>query len=416
MAAQAKAGDIRAGGSFYEIYLKDGVSGVLDKVKSKVLGFASFLQRTGANLALGGAALGAGPLAAVLGGSNTRPVEMTYALDQMKAAWMMAFMQMQRAMVPVVEGLVPIVTSIADFARENAGLVRTIAYVAGGMFLAGKAIFLVGTAITVATAAATLFTKAMVLAASTPALIVAAVAVMTAAIVASTDRGQKGFLELRDTGLTAWEGIVAAVKSGDLVSAFEIIGLALRLEWKKVVLYWTEVFEDFTSFFRNTWEDVVNWFRIKMGDVSDFFSDTFDDIKDWFSEQFGGAKTARAPSVGDIARQQVAAEDAARKARQAAERAAAIAPIQAEIEKAKRDLDGKVRQVVAAAAAPADEYGAYHRVAQATRGAFNVASAGQQLGIHESSKMLEYVKDIDEKVKVLPQAIAAAFAAAIQTR
>jgi hypothetical protein len=64
------ASDVRAGGAWFEVYAKDGLSGVLDRLKAKVTAFAAFMRRTGASLIGGGLALGAGPLGLLLGGAR----------------------------------------------------------------------------------------------------------------------------------------------------------------------------------------------------------------------------------------------------------------------------------------------------------------------------------------------------------
>ena len=63
-----KSGDVRAGGAFYEVYAKDGLSGVLDKLKQKADRFAAGMRKIGGNLLGGGAALGAAPFASLIQG------------------------------------------------------------------------------------------------------------------------------------------------------------------------------------------------------------------------------------------------------------------------------------------------------------------------------------------------------------
>lgn len=367
--AQGKAGDIRAGGSYYEIYAKDGLSGVIATLKGRVLGFASFMQRTGAGMMAAGAGLGAGPLALIFGGQDTRPVEMTYALDRMKTSWTMAWMEMQRALVPVVEALVPLVVGIGDFARENAGLVRTVAYVAAGLFLAGKAMFLFGTAITIASVGAKVL-GAVLAVALTPLGLVATGLIAVGAFLATGGGQWQAYA--KDAG-DALSAVGTALARGDIEAAFGVIVAGLKLQWGK-----------FVGWMRGLWADVVEWIALTMVSALEMLK-KFDAF---MSDLVGIAPARIGVDLGELRKTitDMTRGEAAMREKQ----------LQAELDAARARLRGAIKAAETPASGPHDYL--QSRVAWATRGAFNVASAGQQFGIGSGSKMLQHVEAIDEKV------------------
>lgn len=454
--AKGKAGDVRAGGGFYEIYAKDGLSGVLEQLKGRVLKFSAFLRGTGAGLMGAGAGLGAGPLAFLLGGTNRAaetarladqfrvPIavmnRLKYAADQagvsvgevmsdttgrfrgllnsapaldagaarqavqVQRDFRDATLALQNAMLPLLKHIAPLVTQFTEFVQANAAGVRVVAGFAAGLTLAGGALVVVGSGLAAAVVSVKALGAAIAFVLSPLGALLAAGAGLGALFVTQTDRGKQGFEELRETATTAWSGIVAAVSRGNLELAFEVVTTALKLEWKKVVLYWTETVEDFGAFFRNLWEDVINWVRFKLADLEDAARDAANFVVD----EVTGGKTA--PSgVGDTARAQAAAEEAARKARQKAERDAATAPIRAEIEAAKQRLAGLVAAAVAApaVAGKARDVGGHDYLAtrqmiyEATKGAFNVASAAQQFGYGSQATQNELSRQMLEELRVM---------------
>ncbi len=72
----ASAGAIKAGGAYFDLWAKDGISGVLDRMKRKALATVSFLQKLGGTFAATGAAGAAAlaPLAVVVNalGENSK--------------------------------------------------------------------------------------------------------------------------------------------------------------------------------------------------------------------------------------------------------------------------------------------------------------------------------------------------------
>lgn len=77
----AKSGDIRAGGAFWELYTKDGISGTLDKLSKRAKAFGSLLMKGGAGLAAGGAAILA-PIAGVFKEAIDRGTEIKLLADR----------------------------------------------------------------------------------------------------------------------------------------------------------------------------------------------------------------------------------------------------------------------------------------------------------------------------------------------
>lgn len=302
--------DIRAGGGFWELVLKDRLSPALDKIQARVKSFGAALSKAGTAGMAGGAALGAGPLALLFGGGSrlaqtaqlARQFEVPIAMmgkfqhaaeragvsvdevmndtrgrfrDLLKNAPLVDAREaqaaldiqnqfkdsvhaLQDALTPVLVLVSAGASRVAVFVKENAGLVRVLAAAAAGLFTFGAAAKLTGISLMgiVGLVPAAFGGLLSVLGALASPLGLATVAAgaLTAKFLSMTDSGRgvladlhAGFLRLgpgiaeaAETGKKAWGGLVGALKKGDLQLAFEIGAEALRLEWDKVVLFWTE--------------------------------------------------------------------------------------------------------------------------------------------------------------------------------
>jgi hypothetical protein len=275
------AGDVRAGGGFFEIYAKDGLSGVLDKLKAKMLAFASFMRRVGTGMMAGGAAAGAGPLAFLLGGIGRAndvanlsrsmnipidqmqrlkyaadaagvsvddvlanpakfgdllaeapmmdPADIARAVDAQKE-YRLTVASLQNAMLSLLDVILPVVKMFAEFVRQNADGIAVVALVAAGVFALGVAFTTIGA---VVGGIVTLFTLLF----STGGLIVAGIA----AVLAFT----ADWKTLGEIFQTTWKGIVDAVKGGDLELAFDILGAGISAAWFSLLDSLSKALTDF---------------------------------------------------------------------------------------------------------------------------------------------------------------------------
>lgn len=153
--------------------------------------------------------------------------------------------------------------SMRSLIANNRDVATTVAGVIVGVIAAGAALASLGVAFTVTGMAVGAVVTVLKLIAILVATLLSPVGLLTAGMVAlgvafatGTDAGKKmvaglgsGFKELNDTFQLSWGGITAAVKKGDLGLAFKIAGAGLRLEWSKVVLYWTEQWGKFRDGF-----------------------------------------------------------------------------------------------------------------------------------------------------------------------
>ncbi|VTT97952.1 Uncharacterized protein OS=Isosphaera pallida (strain ATCC 43644 / DSM 9630 / IS1B) GN=Isop_2425 PE=4 SV=1 [Gemmataceae bacterium] len=139
---------------------------------------------------------------------------------------------------------------------ENKNLI--IAAAAGGAALVGLGVTLgvIKVALVAAATGVGAIGAAFSLILSPIGLFTAAVGGFVALFATQTKAGREmcarigaGFMEFAGTAKSAWGGIVAALKSGDLEGAFEIAGAALELEWEKVMAYWTEQWAKFRDGF-----------------------------------------------------------------------------------------------------------------------------------------------------------------------
>ena len=169
-------------------------------------------------------------------------------IKQFNAAFSEFKVEVGNALLPlltdVLMALVPIVRSFATWAKENKGLVKILAIAAGGLAAFGGILLTVG-----ALAAAFSFALSGIAAVASigiPVLLAgfAAVAAAIAAVAAialfpdliTSITGAAGAMfNFKDQFSEAWGGIVAAVKNGDLETAFSIVTTRLELLWLELL-------------------------------------------------------------------------------------------------------------------------------------------------------------------------------------
>ncbi|GIV04184.1 MAG: hypothetical protein KatS3mg015_3014 [Fimbriimonadales bacterium] len=180
------------------------------------------------------------------------------------------------AIAPVVQTIAAwlqnVTASFVAWVRENQGAVIAIAALGAGLVTAGTALLAFAGIVKLVSVALGAFTtilavlKAIVLAIATPiGLVVAGIAALGVVAVASGNNTIEKFREVRADiqGLAtdwsnAFKAIVAAIKSGDIETAFNILVKTLELTWATLIqslkrLWWSFVRDIFQFFVDNPW-------------------------------------------------------------------------------------------------------------------------------------------------------------------
>lgn len=162
---------------------------------------------------------------------------------------------------------------------------KVIAAVVGvgvALIAAGGAISFVGAAIGGLVSVIMGVVAALKMVAAVVAAILSPIGLVTAAVVAlagyliyTSDAGSQvlgwlgqQFNALKDTALSAWQGIVDALAAGDIGLAARILWLTLKMEFQKGVLWLEEKWIDFKNFFIDTFYRAVY-------DVARFLNDAW---------------------------------------------------------------------------------------------------------------------------------------------
>lgn len=301
--AGGNAGGIRAGQAFVEFVARDKLGPVLDKLRGKVAGFGSAFTKGGAaGLAAGTAVLA--PIIGLAAAGAERfdrmaqeaiklnvPIEQYYRLAraaeiagvsieqvadnprqyagllneggavpvrEIKAAveanreWRRTWMALQDAATGLIADFLPLIQLVAGFVRENAGLVTVVAAVGAGLVAAGAAAVGIGAALSGVAVAVGVLKAALLALLSPVGLVVAAVAGVVTAWATFTEKGRetatelgRAFTEVGSLFTEMWGGIVAAVKSGDLESAFQILAAGVQAIFFTMISALAKAFGDF---------------------------------------------------------------------------------------------------------------------------------------------------------------------------
>ncbi|MGC3968933.1 MAG: phage tail tape measure protein [Pirellulales bacterium] len=195
------------------------------------------------------------------------------AIDALKMQISALVVRIGGALAPTLGGLVSSLQNVGaragEWLRENAALVQ-LAFAGGAALLAmGAAVSVLGFALSgvgvviSATGFALAFVGRMLAASrvaflallSPMGLTIAAVTAVGAAVVAQSGVGRtalaglaKGFSDVKRDAVNAWDGIKAALQSGDIGTALKIGLSFLKLEWVRGV-----------GFLRGTWTDFWTW-------------------------------------------------------------------------------------------------------------------------------------------------------------
>lgn len=224
---------------------------------------------------------------------EAREFGLTVTTEQAKAAatfgdtWALAvksvksaFFEIGAALAPVltqiIQAILPVIKAIGAWVRENSSLAITIAGVIAGAFALGTAVVAlgaiiwgVGTILSVVTGLFSALGSAISLLLSPLGLIAAAIAGVVVAWATMTESGKKTvshlipeFQSLGEEFHEVWEGIKAAVQSGQLELAFEIVTQTIKRLWlgtlAALIKAWNDFIRTITTWLKNNpWIFVV---------------------------------------------------------------------------------------------------------------------------------------------------------------
>ncbi|MFO0825126.1 MAG: hypothetical protein U0792_18730 [Gemmataceae bacterium] len=296
-------------GGYWELNLKDNLTGALNKIQARIKSFGDRLSKIGKAALVGGAALGVGPLGLRFGSGSRLaetaqlarqfqlPIELIgkfqYAAeragvsieevmndtagrftDLLKKAptvnsgeaeaalkiqndFKDSIRALQDSMTPLLKVIAPLVSEVANFVQENAGAVKVVASVAAGLTGLGAAFSLLGPAVTVVGSALGVAGAALGAVLSPIGLVVGAVGGLGYLFATQTEIGQnmtsrigQGFREIADVAKLSFGGIAEALKKGDLSAAWDIVCKTLSLGWASSVTLQNT---------RREWVSVSDW-------------------------------------------------------------------------------------------------------------------------------------------------------------
>ena len=162
----------------------------------------------------------------------------------------------------VANSIVPVIVGLRGFIDQNRELIVMVVGVTVGLITFSAVVATVGIALfgVVATIKAVLGVLSLLTAAITAllspiGLLVAATGGLIAIWVTQTESGRnmsegltQSFQQIKSEFMDAWDAIVLSVKSGDLESAFEILGNAVDRLWRGIIVGIAE-----------KWNNFVNW-------------------------------------------------------------------------------------------------------------------------------------------------------------
>lgn len=321
--AGGKSSDVRAGGAFVELFGKDNLSKVLDRLKAKVAGLGTFIGKVGGASLVAGAGILA-PLTGFLKAGVNNAVELNnlaaefgipieqlhkfkYAADvagvsleklaenpgrfkdlidsapafdaqatkdavAAQRAWNQAILATQAAMLPLVKFVVPVVEAVRNFVQENGHLIQLAAL--GGAALLGLGVAAKAAALALGIAAAAVgVLKVATLALLTPeGLLLAGIALLAVELLKGSqtvkDFGD-AFAAMAETAKEAWGGIVAAMQKGDLQLAGQIAMKGLELAWAQLMVAMTKLWVEFKKTIVDGWWEISNAFANRFGVLAD---------------------------------------------------------------------------------------------------------------------------------------------------
>jgi ribosomal protein L12E/L44/L45/RPP1/RPP2 len=428
----SKTGDIRAGGAFVEISAKDNLSKSMARIQANVAGFAAGLRKIGTlGVGIGGAALA--PLALLFKGGVDRAEEISkmaealgfsveqmqrlkYAADvagvsiddvlknpgkfkdlmseaplmspgEIRAAvvaqqeFRKSIINLQEAMVPLLNVVAPIVREISKFIKENKDVAIQIGMVAGAVGALGGGLVIVAPLIEGAAAAfAALLKMVGKFKLSTVGLFIA---------FGKEAKGVEGLVNsisdaFKNMGVTfgeVWGGIVEAVKKGEIQEAFKLAAAGIKVIWYQMLI---DLGRAFAQFIDDNRTELVALGAIKGGAMGARLG------------RFAGPKGAIAGGVAGLFAGGFLADYALDEIK---DKLGNMPEFEKKLAEARKEMNA-TRKRISDAKPLVDTDPAYKgggetaALATMAKGAFRIADASQQFGGNQPEKKLVEIKGV----------------------
>ncbi len=193
------------------------------------------------------------------------------------------------ALAPTLQKITKAITKAAQssikWIEANKGVVIALAATAAGTIALGVAITGLGVAALVASVALGAVATVVSFIASPLGILVAALAAGTVAWVKYSDSGKRALASLKTAfgtllgdATTAFDGIKAALESGDIEGAMKIVTATMQLEWSRFVL---KIMES-TAPLRTWWTETTNWISDTFKTMTEGMDDDWFDFADGF--------------------------------------------------------------------------------------------------------------------------------------
>lgn len=459
-----KSGDVRAGGAFIELHAQDNLSNKLILLRYRAMKFAEGMKQVGQKIneylsPVGKRVLLAGtsalaPLAALFKGGLNYAEEiyksadaLGFTVEQMqrlqyaatvagvsveevlrkpeqygglmgqatvldasairesveanrslRAAWL----DLQLALVPLVQTFGPILKGFSEFVRRNSELLPVVAAGAAGLIALGAALWAVGPAITAVGVAIQVAINPFVLITAAAAGIGYALTRLAKVIFPETHAAAVSFFgDLGSLAADTMGGMVAAIAKGDLGLAWEVATAGAMAVWKRFAAEMTYVWTRLKHYIVDTFREAMAGIKLMFNDLAawilrnDFTGLLSGDMTD---EQINAARDQiKAEIVGDLG----ANERAAKKFRDQQ-----VADANAEAEAARKKLADKIGQAMGGVGKMDNPEELARRIT-ATRGAFRLlGDASQQFGRSDSidskqlAQLVEIKKTLDRQTQL----------------
>ena len=205
--------------------------------------------------------------------------DFTREMKILKAQLQMISVQIGAAVLPILRDVVgviqEVVAPVVRWLRENRELTRTIFLVAAGLVGLGAVIGVVAASVTWCSFAITMLSSAIGLLYAAMGLLLSPVAILVVGITAAAAAaiyfsgawdafldGLQAALGDLSTFLRVWDGLVAAVKAGELELAFQIAWATIRLIWEQGKNWGL-------MYLLNLWHGAMQiWDNLKLGLIS----------------------------------------------------------------------------------------------------------------------------------------------------
>lgn len=174
-----------------------------------------------------------------------------------------ATLVLKDAVLDLAPTVLPVVRALAALAKENAGVVRLAALGGMGLLALGLGAKVAGVGAGVAALGIKGIGLALGFLLSPLGLVTAGVVALGYLWVSQTEEGKafaaelgETFRGLADTAVTAWQGIVAALQSGDLELAGRVAMAGLKAAWLQAMEFLTRHWVDFKRTVITGWMDL----------------------------------------------------------------------------------------------------------------------------------------------------------------